>query len=95
MTTPDNIEQPTYDDILGITFKLVQATDYYVHDDEFNVWKDKTDDTDYMRNLVNNGEDVKIVGIVQPREDATATKMCIRDRHRGEPAWPFLPAGQR
>lgn len=75
VTTPDNIEQPTYDDILGITFKLVQATDYYVHDDEFNVWKDKTDDTDYMRNLVNNGEDVKIVGIVQPREDATATML--------------------
>ena len=75
VTTPDNIEQPTYDDILGITLKLVQATDYYVHDDEFNVWKDKTDDTDYMRNLVNNGEDVKIVGIVQPREDATATML--------------------
>jgi len=53
----------------------VQATDYYVHDDEFNVWKDKTDDTDYMRNRVNNGEDVKIVGIVQPREDATATML--------------------
>lgn len=75
VTTPDNIEQPAYDDILGITFKLVQATDYYVHDDEFNVWKDKADDTDYMRNLVNNGEDVKIVGIVQPREDATATML--------------------
>ena len=75
VTAPDNIEQPTYDDILGITFKLVQATDYYVHDDEFNVWKDKTDDTDYMRNLVNNGEDVKIIGIVQPREDATATML--------------------
>ena len=75
VTAPDNIEQPTYDDILGITFKLMQATDYYVHDDEFNVWKDKTDDTDYMRNLVNNGEDVKIVGIVQPREDATATML--------------------
>ena len=39
------------------------------------MWKDKTDDTDYMRNLVNNGEDVKIVGIVQPREDATATML--------------------
>ena len=75
VVTPDNIEQPTYDDILGITFKLVQATDYYVHDDEFNVWKDKTDDTDYMRDLVSNGEDIKIVGIVQPRDDATATML--------------------
>ena len=75
VTTPDNIEQPTYDDILGITFKLVQATDYYVHDDEFNVWKDKTDDTDYMRDLVANGEDVHVVGVVQPRDDATATML--------------------
>ena len=75
VTTPDNIEQPTYDDILGITFKLVQATDYYVHDDEFNVWKDKTDDTDYMRELVKNGEDINVVGVVQPRDDATATML--------------------
>lgn len=75
VTTPSDIEQPSYDDILGITFKLVQATDYYVYDDEFNVWKDKTDDTTYMRDLVKNGEDVKIVGIVQPRDDASATML--------------------
>ncbi|RDB71813.1 ABC transporter ATP-binding protein/permease [Eggerthella sinensis] len=75
VTTPSDIEQPSYDDILGITFKLVQATDYYVYDDEFNVWKDKTDDTTYMRDLVENGEDVKIVGIVQPRDDASATML--------------------
>ena len=75
VTTPSDIEQPSYDAILGITFKLVQATDYYVYDDEFNVWKDKTDDTTYMRDLVENGEDVKIVGIVQPRDDASATML--------------------
>ena len=75
VTTPSDIEQPSYDDILGITFKLVQATDYYVYDDEFNVWKDKADDTTYMRDLVENGEDVKIVGIVQPRDDASATML--------------------
>ena len=72
---PTDIEQPSYEDILNVTFKLVYATDYYVHDDEFNVWKDKSDDTEYMRNLVANGEDIKIVGIVQPNEGASATML--------------------
>ena len=75
VVTPTDLEQPSYDDILDVSFKLVNATDYYQHDEEYNVWKDKTDDTDYMRELVENGEDIKIVGIVQPRDDATATML--------------------
>ena len=75
VTAPDDLEDPSYEDILDVTFKLVNAADYYQHDDEFNVWKDKTDDTDYMRELVKNGEDVHVVGVVQPREDATATML--------------------
>ena len=75
ITAPTDIEQPSYDQILDVSFKLVNATDYYVRDNEFGVWKDKTDDTNYMLDLVSKGEDVKIVGIVQPREDATATML--------------------
>ena len=75
VTAPTDMEDPSFEDILGVSFKLVNAADYYVHDDEFNVWKDKTDDTDYMRDLVSNGEDVKVVGVVQPRDDATATML--------------------
>ena len=68
--TPENIGDYSYDDILGITFKLVNSADYYQYDSEYHVWRDKTDDDDYMKNLVRNGEDIKIVGIVQPAEDA-------------------------
>ena len=72
---PSDLADPSYEDILDVTFKLVNAADYYQRDDEFNVWKDKTDDTDYMRDLVANGEDVHVVGVVQPRDDATATML--------------------
>lgn len=72
---PADIQDPSYEDILDVSFKLVNAADYYQHDDEFNVWKDKTDDTDYMRELVKNGEDINVVGVVQPRDDATATML--------------------
>ena len=68
--TPENIGTYHYDDILGINFKLVSSTDYYEYDDEYDVWRDKTDDDTYMQNLVENGEDLTIVGIVQPAEDA-------------------------
>ena len=72
---PADIQDPSYEDILDVSFKLVNAADYYQRDDEFNVWKDKTDDTDYMRELVKNGEDINVVGVVQPRDDATATML--------------------
>ena len=75
VVAPTDLDQPSYDEILDVSFKLVNATDYYVHDDEFGVWKDKTDDAEYMRNLVANGQDVHVVGIVQPRDDATATML--------------------
>ena len=75
VTTPDDITDPTYDEILSITFKLVNACDYYEYDSEYNVWRDKTDNTDYMRQLIDNGEEIRIVGIVQPREDANASML--------------------
>ena len=75
VTTPDDITDPTYDEILSITFKLVNACDYYEYDSEYDVWRDKTDNNDYMRQLIDNGEEVRIVGIVQPREDANASML--------------------
>ena len=68
--TPTDIGDYSYDDILGITFKLVNSADCYEYDSEYQIWRDKTDDNEYMENLVRNGEDIKIVGIVQPAEDA-------------------------
>ena len=73
--TPENIGTYTYDDILGKTFKLVNASDYYEYDSQYQVWKDKTDNADYMNKLVEDGEDVKIVGIVQSAEDAKASSL--------------------
>ncbi len=68
--TPDNMGSYTYEDIIGITFKLVNSSDYYEYDSQYQVWRDKTDDEEYMKNLVKNGEDITIEGVVQPSEDA-------------------------
>ena len=75
VTAPTDIVDPSYDEILGVTFKLVNACDYYEYDVEYDVWRDKTDNTDYMRQLIDNGEEIRIVGIVQPSEDANASML--------------------
>ena len=69
---PEDMGVYDYDDILGITFKLISSPDYYEYDSEYDVWRDKTDDDTYMRSLVENGEDITIVGIVQPSETPAA-----------------------
>ena len=68
-TNPSKQHYP-YDRFLGISFKLVSSASYYKYDKEFELWVDKTDDEAYMRNLVRNGEDLKIVGVAVQKEDS-------------------------
>lgn len=73
--TPENLGTYTYDDIIGKKFKLINSSDCYEYDKQYKVWKDKTDNSSYMKKLVANGEDLKVVGIVQPDADAKATAL--------------------
>lgn len=73
--TPNNMNSYSYEDILGTTFKLINSSDCYEYDEEYNIWRDKSENTEYMKNLVANGEDIKIVGIVQPKEGVTAAML--------------------
>ena len=66
--TPQDIHAYSYDDILGIQFKLVNSADLYEYDEDYNVWTDKSGDEDYMEKTVKAGEDLTIVGIVKPAE---------------------------
>ena len=67
--TPDDLGSYTYEDLLSASFKLVNRSDCYQYDSQYQVWTDKSGDTEYMRNLVENGADIKVVGVVQPSED--------------------------
>lgn len=62
--TPSSLGTYTYKDILNKKFKLVNQADYYEYDSQYKVWKDKSDNAEYMKKLVADGEDIKIVGIV-------------------------------
>ena len=72
---PENQQSYAYEDLLGITFKLVNAADRYQYDETYGVWRDKSDDTAYMLQLVESGEDLTVVGVVQPSEDSNAAML--------------------
>lgn len=73
--TPSSLGTYTYKDILNKKFKLVNQADYYEYDSQYKVWKDKSDNAEYMKKLVADGEDIKIVGIVQPAEGSKVTAL--------------------
>ena len=73
--TPSSIGTYSYDDILGTTFRLVNSADCYEYDSQYQVWKDKSDNEDYMKKLVANGEKLTITGIVQPSPDSAASAL--------------------
>lgn len=60
----------SYDDILKINFKLVLQPDYYSYDKKSAAWVDKSGDEKYLSALVNNGKELKVVGIVRPNEQS-------------------------
>ena len=76
-----NVDVPTdfktyrYSDFIGIQFKLVNAADRYLRDDDHNAWVDKSDDKDFMKNLVASSETLTVVGVMQPKEDASASML--------------------
>ena len=72
---PDNIGAYDYEEFVGISFKLVDAADRYTYDSAYGIWTDRSSDETYMRELVENGEDITIVGVVQPSEDASAAML--------------------
>lgn len=69
----EELEEPTqtsytYDEILETEFKLILNTDYYKK--EGNIWVNKSKDNDYMKDIIDQGLTLKVVGIMKPNEES-------------------------
>ncbi len=67
----DDVTKYSYDDILAMEFSLVLSADYYKKDAKTGLWSDNSANELYLKNLVENGEKIKIVGILKPDENNT------------------------
>lgn len=74
---PDDFKTYTYDDFLGKSFKLVSRADQFIYDETHSLWVDKSEDTEFMSALLETGDDLTIVGIVQPKENATTSMLTL------------------
>jgi ABC-type transport system, involved in lipoprotein release, permease component len=63
----------TYRELLELEFKLILNTDYF--EKENNIWIDKKANSEYMSNILENAETIKVVGIIRPSEDSVSTSM--------------------
>lgn len=60
-------ESYSYDDLLNYKFKILLNTDYYK--ESGNAWQDMSNDDEYMKNVIDNAEEITIVGIIKPNEE--------------------------
>ena len=64
-------ETYTYDDFVGLKYKLLLSTDFYSK--ENGVWVDKSSDTSYIQSKLAEAEEITVVGIIRPKEESNIT----------------------
>lgn len=78
MQKGESVEESTqtsysYEELLGLSFKLILNSDYYVK--ENGLWINKEDDSKYMKDKIDEAESIKIVGIIKQNPETVATSM--------------------
>lgn len=64
----------SYDDILGLKFKLLCNTDYFEKNAD-GTWSDKTEDSLYVSSRLSSAaEDITVVGIIRPADSSVANQ---------------------
>ena len=59
-----------YDDFLNLSFKILLNSDYYAK--ENGAWVDKKDNEEYIKEKVDNAEEIKVVGIIKQKDSSVS-----------------------
>ena len=63
----------TYDELLNTKFKVLLNTDYFEKDGD--IWIDKSEDEDYIKEKLEDAQEIDVVGIIRLSEGSVATSM--------------------
>lgn len=63
----------TYDDLLNVDLRLIEAADTYKYNIKYDVYEDMSDDEEYMNKLYKNATKLKIVGIVTAKKGSSSS----------------------
>lgn len=75
MDEKDSDVKYAYDTLMAPKFRVIDPADRYVYDETHQIWKDQSKDQTYMKKLIKNGIELKIVGIVKPKSDSAITSL--------------------
>lgn len=67
----EEISEYSYEDIMNMKFKLVLSADYYVKNEKTGLWSDNSSNEYFLKELIDSGEEISIVGILRPSEENT------------------------
>ena len=65
----------TYDELMKLPYKLVDASATYKYNETYGVYESMTNDKAYMQEVYDNALDLKIVGVVCAKEDRSSTSL--------------------
>ncbi len=65
----------TYDQLMELKFRLINAPDLYRYREDYGVWEDMSSDAEYMQELISSGEQLSVVGIICPKDGSTGSAL--------------------
>ena len=65
----------SYDELLNLRFKLIPNGAFYKK--ENGIWLDKSTDENYLKGLINDGIELKVVGILRPTSDSVDSSKSV------------------
>ncbi len=72
----------TYEELMNLRFRLLLNTDYYSK--EGTAWRSRKRNEEFMRQKIENGMEIKVVGILKPADGAVATTVTVGVGYRFE-----------
>ena len=74
----ENVNEPlewTYEELMELPFKLVDATATYRYNEEYKIYENMVDDATFMEDVYEDGIDLKIVGVVCAKDGSTSANL--------------------
>lgn len=65
----DKKDKINFQEIMDVTFKLVNPAEKYTYDESFGLWVDRSEDKKYMDAVIESALELEVVGIVRANSD--------------------------
>ena len=67
----DKKDKINFQEIMDVTFKLVNPAEKYTYDENFDLWVDRSEDKKYMDAVIESALELEVVGIVRANPDTS------------------------